>query len=64
MNFPLTYYVRFTYKHKEYSHQFKAEKVLNQEKIETEIEHFVSQKFGRDYDASEIFVSSYNYEES
>ena len=58
MKFPLTYYVRFTYKNKEYSHQFKADRNLTKEMVEHEIEGHVSFVFGNDYDASKIFVSS------
>jgi hypothetical protein len=63
MKLPFTYYVRFTYKHKEYSHQFNTERPLTQEMIEHVIEGHVLSQFGRDYDPSEIHVHDYNYEE-
>ena len=63
MEFPLTYYVIFTYKNEEYSHQFTANRTLTREMIEQEIEHYVSSLYGRSYDASKIFVKSYRYEE-
>jgi hypothetical protein len=64
MNLPLTYYVIFTYKNAEYSHQFTANRPLTKEMIEQEIEGYVSSRFGRSYDPSKIFVRSYRYGES
>ena len=64
MRFPLTYYVIFEYKNEQESHQFTTSRLLTQEMIEQEIEHFVTIKFGHGADVSKIEVKSYHYHEN